>query len=594
MTFHDLRDRLIASDPPLARFRLAARATLALAATGGLLFLAYKAGMMPVQACVLGALVSMWDTLSVQNPNPGKRKVDTILAPFPAMATVTLLTFLQAWNTPVGDAGFILVGFFAVWCRRFGPRGMALGNVALFGSLFSLYVNVEPPMLPACYVALALSGVVAFVVRFGLVADDPGWTLRIAFVAFRARARLVARASAGRRQTHHLTQLNLNAVNVDELLAGPALDIPQAERRWLREQLLGAELSVEHHEGKAATFDALQRQIDAASHARRTGLSDGQVTQISNVPPDTGGIKPTTRLAMQVALGSSLAIVAGSLAPPHTWFWAVLTAFIVFNGTASAGEALRKTWARVVGTAIGVGAGFILVDFVRGHPKVEIALSLAGVFLAMYTFRISYGVMTFFVTATVAMVYDLVGRPTGQLLDARLIETIVGAICGGAAATLVFPLRTRDIVEVTTREFTARLRTSLDSSLARLGAEVRDDAGADDALDAARAFDVQFQQLVARLQPLLGQLFKGTWKQDPREILQAAEEIAVCSRTLAYRAIVAQQRDAASDPSLANVRARIDAALDDADATAGLRAALPTVRELCEREEVSDAESQRA
>ncbi len=555
---------------------MAARATLTLAITGGALYLVYQAGLIPAQVCVLGALVGMWNSLSIQNPNPGQRKVDTLLAPLAAAVTVTLLTLLQAWNQVAGDAGFILVGFFAVWSRRFGPRGLGLGNVALFGSLFSLFVKIEPPMLPACYAALAFSAVTTFTIRFGLIADDAGWTLRVAFAAFCARARLVENAR-DRRMLHHQTLLNLNAVNVDELLAGPALEIPAGARHDLRVRLLAAELAVERHEAGAATCMALDSEIAAASHAKRTGVSDGQVTQIANVPPDTGGLKPTTRLALQVALGSTLAMIVGSLVPPHTWFWAVLTAFIVFNGTASAGEALLKTWSRVVGTTIGVGAGFVLVDFVKGHPKIEIGLSLIGVFLAMYVFRVSFGLMTFFVTATVAMIYDLVGRPTAQLLDARLVETILGALCGGAAATFVFPLRTHDVVDVTAHEFATRLRGSLDASLASLGHE----RAQGDALDAVRAFDLQFQQLVARLRPLAGALIKGTWKPDPREMLDVAEEIAVLARVLAYRAIRDSTGAAHDEAAYAEVRGRLDHALESGDALAGLHAALPMMRELC-------------
>ena len=436
----------------------------------------------------------MWNSLSVQNPNPGKRKIDTLLAPLAAAVTVTLLTFLQAWSEIAGDAGFVLVGFAAVWVRRFGPRGLALGNVALFGSLFSLFVKIEPSMLPACYAAMLLSGVVTFAVRFGLIADDPGWTLRVAFAAFCARARLVGRAP-DRRLPHHQTWLNLNAVNVDELIAGPALEIPDLQRRELRTRLLAAELAVEQHENGAQQCEALHRR----STKRRARTARASATAKSRRSPTCRPIPAACRRRRvwpyRLRSGSSLAIVVGTLVPPHTWFWAVLTAFIVFNGTASAGEALRRTWSRVAGTAIGVGAGFILVDFVKGHPKIELGLSLVGVFLAMYVFRVSYGIMTFFVTATVAMIYDLVGRPTAQLLDARLVETIVGGLCGGAAATLVFPLRTHDVVDVTAHEFATRLRASIDSSLAKLGGLPADA----DALDAVRAFDIQFQQLVARL-----------------------------------------------------------------------------------------------
>jgi uncharacterized membrane protein YccC len=345
----------------------------------------------------------------------------------------------------------------------------------------------------------------------------------------------------------------------------------------LRIGLLGAELAAERH-NDASSWAALESRIDAASRAKQTGLSDGQVTQISNTPPDTGGLAPTTRLALQVALGSSLAMIVGTIVPPHTWFWAVLTAFIVFNGTASSGEALRKTWSRVVGTAIGVGAGFILVDFLKGHPRLEIGLSLVGVFLAMYIFRVSFGIMTFFVTASVAMIYDVVGRPTAQLLDARLVETIVGSLCGGAAATLVFPLRTREVVEVTAHEFADKLRASLDASLASLGGGPATTAD-DDPLEAARAFDVQFQQLVARLLPLRTAL--RFWKPNPGEMLDVAEEIAVLARALAYRALEHPAAAPDEHAELTAVRARLDTELESGDALAGLHAALPTMRQFC-------------
>jgi hypothetical protein len=569
-------DLLLASDPPLARFRLAARATLSLALTGGILELFYRDGTIAPQVCVLGALIGMWNSLSIQNPNTGGRKVDTLLAPVAAMITVTLLTFLQAWSDIAGDAGFIAVGFAAVWARRFGPRGMGWGNVALFASLFSLFVKITPEMLPTSYAAIALSAIVAYIVRFAIVTDDAGWTLRVAFAAFCARARLVDSAH-DRSLLHHQTWLNLTAVNVDELLAGKALAIPDEERRALRVSLLAAELAVERHNADAATCMALEPRINAASRAPKTGLTDGLISQISNVPPDTGGLKPTTRLALQVALGSALAMIVGTILPPHTWFWAVLTAFIVFNGTATSGEALRKTWARVVGTVIGVGAGFVLVDFLKGHPKVEIVLSLFGVFLAMYVFRVSYGIMTFFVTATVAMVYDVIGRPTVQLLDARLVETIIGALCGGAAATFVFPFRTHDVVEITAHDFATRLRAALDSSLSRLGGRSGGDES--DALDAIRAFDVQFQVLVARLKPLKG-AFRASWKPNPREMLDVAEEISVLARALAYRAISESNASPEEHGALTAARTRLDDALETGEALAGINAALPIVREL--------------
>jgi uncharacterized membrane protein YccC len=45
------------------------------------------------------------------------------------------------------------------------------------------------------------------------------------------------------------------------------------------------------------------------------------------------GLALTTRQAVQVGIAASLAIVVGELVSPARWYWAVLTAFLVFAGT---------------------------------------------------------------------------------------------------------------------------------------------------------------------------------------------------------------------------------------------------------------------
>lgn len=66
------------------------------------------------------------------------------------------------------------------------------------------------------------------------------------------------------------------------------------------------------------------------------------------------GLLPTTRQAIQVAVAASLAIVAGELASPARWYWAVIAAFVIFAGTNSWGETLTKGWQRLLGTVLGV------------------------------------------------------------------------------------------------------------------------------------------------------------------------------------------------------------------------------------------------
>lgn len=56
------------------------------------------------------------------------------------------------------------------------------------------------------------------------------------------------------------------------------------------------------------------------------------------------GLSPSVRQTVQVGIATSLAIVVGDLVSPTRWYWAVLTAFLVFAGTTSRGDVLTRGW----------------------------------------------------------------------------------------------------------------------------------------------------------------------------------------------------------------------------------------------------------
>ncbi|MGW0044258.1 FUSC family protein [Rhodococcus sp. NPDC003348] len=60
------------------------------------------------------------------------------------------------------------------------------------------------------------------------------------------------------------------------------------------------------------------------------------------------------RAAVQVAVAvaATAAMVAGSLVNPGHWYWAVVTAFLVYTGTSTRGEVLARAGERVVGTIV--------------------------------------------------------------------------------------------------------------------------------------------------------------------------------------------------------------------------------------------------
>jgi uncharacterized membrane protein YccC len=213
---------------------------------------------------------------------------------------------------------------------------------------------------------------------------------------------------------------------------------------------------------------------------------------------DPRGLRPTTRTAIQVVVAGALSIGIGGLAVPGQWYWAVITAFVVFAGAASRGELLVRAWSRVAGTLAGVVAGVVVASLVAGHLAAQLVVVLLCVFLAFYLLPLSYGLMTFFVTAMVGVLYGFLGRFSIAFLEVRLVETVIGAVAGVVAALFVLPTRTRSVVAENVEAFVGAVAELLCEAAGdlRAGPEIRP-------LDAAaRDVDNRMHALLTSASPL--------------------------------------------------------------------------------------------
>ncbi|HYZ14984.1 MAG TPA: FUSC family protein, partial [Candidatus Acidoferrum sp.] len=447
-----LRDRLLASDPPLERLRLALRATIAVLLAGGLNALLVHAGIMTGTAGVLGALIGLWSSFVVNDPNPRRRQVTTLLVPLPAAVSASLMSLAEAASHALGGLTFLTIAFVGIWVRRFGPRATGLGMIALFAAFFTLFIGVPPAALPGAYLAFIVGTLAGYVAHFVLVTDSPHLALRAARTAWRARVRVVARVAEKtlrgdelgppQHLREEISAFNRAALPIDDLLTGDAFALDEPARRRCRVLLLDAELAAERcvaeviaHRADAqappiadafaalarndlkatreraqrfaahplaaaliaalSAFEDFRNGIEVAVRAPETGRADAPLSPAPQ-PPQIGPIKPTTLLAIHVTVASALAMLFGSIVPPHRYLWAVVTAFLVYNGTASAGETRERSWTRTTGTIVGVALGFVLVEVVRDRPIVEAVLGLVCLTLALYTFRFSYALFNFF------------------------------------------------------------------------------------------------------------------------------------------------------------------------------------------------------
>ncbi|MFJ3234418.1 FUSC family protein [Streptomyces sp. NPDC086787] len=268
----------------------------------------------------------------------------------------------------------------------------------------------------------------------------------------------------------------------------------------------------------------------------------------------TGLRRPTTRAAVQVSVGSALAIAGGELLSSHRWYWAVLTCWIVFLNTASTGEILVKGYRRVLGTVLGVVAGVGLAGLVGHHTWTAFALVLLCVFAMFYTAPLSYTLMSFFVTAMLGLLYTLLHTYSLAVLWLRVEETVLGAVCGIVAAAVVLPVRT----DRRTNELLVTVLGQL-ADVTRSAVDQLSGGPTVDLLDRARELDQALDDLRGSTRPLTHPITPLRSRRDTARYLVALlETCAYHARALAATAeLLPAHPSIAADPRLRGVGQRI-------------------------------------
>lgn len=229
--------------------------------------------------------------------------------------------------------------------------------------------------------------------------------------------------------------------SADELLPVRVLESSPLERAIRRMAAALAAMPDDRVDVRALAGAPAERRTPAKASSVESG--DDGLGASGAGDTQTKGLAPSTRQAIQAAVAGALAIAAGELISPQRWYWAAITAFVVFTGTNSRGEMLLKSWQRVAGTLVGVAAGVLIGTAVHGEHRVELGLMFACIFLAFYLVRVSYGLMIFWMTILVALLYGLFGFFSPHLLVLRLEETVVGAAAGILVSVLLLPTSTR-------------------------------------------------------------------------------------------------------------------------------------------------------
>ncbi|WP_051817612.1 FUSC family protein [Streptomyces sp. NRRL S-1813] len=212
-----------------------------------------------VTLMVAGAMAAMVATFAIKEKEVRGQAITLALGLPVALAAMSLAALLHTLVI-AGDVFFVLLIFGAVYSRRFGDRGTALGLIGFQVYFVSLFVHATAPDLPELYLTLGIAFAGSAVARFAVAPDTPQRTLGRLRAAFRARlAQLLA------------TQLELLDAGPDEL--DKVLDDLRRHTARLHEAALMIQGRLEEGTRDAAAAGLVQRRVaDAEIAAERLGM----------------------------------------------------------------------------------------------------------------------------------------------------------------------------------------------------------------------------------------------------------------------------------------------------------------------------------
>ena len=510
---------------------------LALGANVALLLGLSRLHALPFTAYGLAFVLSFNGSLAVKDKGATAQAVTRCYAGIGAFVAVSAATALSPWPV-LADLAFLVVIFGAVYLRRFGLRWAAVGITAVMAYFMGNYTRPAFGDLPWLAVAIAISLAVTHVITTVVLRDDPAADFRRALGSLDQLIDVILEMLAAPTPlAWPKLQAQLNRMR-DVVMMAEGL-IPQGEGGGLAPRgaasdlavaLFDLQLGVERlvrasftDRPSAASVEAVRRGSNAVGDATLAGqllvsmqraraaidaalqagpfASPRATTAARPAAPDASWWKdPQLQIAIQVTLACGIAMAFGIATSPSRWYWAVITAFLVFNNTNSRADTAVRALQRSLGTMAGLVGGTILATLVHGQVVVTAVLMPVCFFLAFYYLQVSYSVMIFFITLALALLYGLTGSFSPELLVLRLEETVIGSAAGSLVAFLVFPVRTETGIIAALDKYLDALRDVIRAARARALAE----AEPQHLLARSRLLDRAYSELAVAVRPIGG------------------------------------------------------------------------------------------
>jgi uncharacterized membrane protein YccC len=274
--------------------------------------------------------------------------------------------------------------------------------------------------------------------------------------------------------------------------AGSVTDFADALSQWL-------ELGAQEQRGGALFTPAVPLRQGGSLSVTAAATAQASSSSERGRHLRRAAVAPYVRTAIQVGVAVGAAIALGDLLTGQRFYWAVIGAFVVFQGTSNTAEQIGKALSRIAGTLAGIVVGSGLVDLIGPHAAGwTIVVILASVLLGLYLQRASSAFLVIGVTVMVSQLYAELGDFSTALLVQRLEETAIGAAVAVVVVLAVLPLHASRVARVALRGYLAAMASLLRHAYATPG-------GAEDAALVqadTRALNAAYHALASTIQSM--------------------------------------------------------------------------------------------
>ncbi len=530
-----LRLFLLASDPGRINLRVALRVAGTLAAVCVVLIALDRWVHMPVAAFTLGMISAIQGAAQIRDPTVSGRAVTRAYAAFGGFLVIAAITLVERSLLRI-DLLLLAVVFVTTYVRRFGIRWQAVGVFTFMCGVVGAFLKAPETDLGKIALALAISGFTAHLIGSVVMPEVLSVDFRRVVSATVSLSRqlrqaiMAAQRSSGSSDHREVRRIGgglRNAILMCESYLPPRTDNEDADletRVGLRflDLQLAAETSIElclpdggsRRGSQAADLQTALEDLRQSEEAIEAGVKRLPVSfpekQAVKTPAQKAAMFPlrgewfkdeSLRLSLQVTLACAIAMAGGELLSSERWFWAVMTAFLIFMNAQSGGAVAARAVDRSLGTAAGIVLGIVLAATIHGNPYWTIPLVAMAIFAAFYTARLSYIFMTVCINITIALIYGFVGIFTPELLVLRLEETAVGAAAGIFVALLILPVsavrKAKESMDRLIRALLGMIENIVDR---------KDNISTGPVAGAVNAVDRAYSDVLAAFEPL-----KSTW-----------------------------------------------------------------------------------